>query len=69
MVEDHTPEPGIATRVGWFFWRNWNRVLCATRGHDLAENYICRRCGLPIPTWAEIKALEDELAEERSHAS
>jgi hypothetical protein len=61
MVEDHIDDPGVLTRVGWFFWRNWNRVVCVTRGHDLSDNFICQRCGLPVPTWKEITKLRDAL--------
>lgn len=50
MNEDHITEPPILTRAGWFFWRNWNRVVCTTRGHDRNESACCRRCGLPPRT-------------------
>jgi hypothetical protein len=63
MNEDQTTQPGIATRIGWFFWRNWNRFACATRGHRLAGSCICQRCGLPVPTWAEINALQRQIAD------
>jgi hypothetical protein len=61
MGEEHDAEPPILTRIGWFFWRNGNRAVCATRGHDLSDTCICQRCGLPIPTWEEIEKLEAAL--------
>lgn len=53
MEPDDYAEPPILTRIGWFFWRNWNRVVCATRGHDLEPNKCCARCGLPIGPFAK----------------
>jgi hypothetical protein len=47
----HPDDPSVTpvlTRIGWFFWRSWNRVLCATAGHRRKPNDFCGRCGLPL---------------------
>jgi hypothetical protein len=49
--DDDYVEPPILTRIGWFFWTKWNRVVCATRGHDAPPAGICNRCGLPLPPY------------------
>lgn len=68
-MNDEYTEPGILTRIGWFFWRNWNRLVCATRGHDVKPNYICRRCGLPVATFDEIAALERDIEDLKAELS
>jgi hypothetical protein len=49
MHPDDPPTTPLLTRIGWFFWRNWNRAVCATRGHDGEPRRFCNRCGLPLP--------------------
>jgi hypothetical protein len=48
MSDDDYREPNLPTRIGWFFWRNWSRLLCATLGHPEKPNGCCARCGLPL---------------------
>jgi hypothetical protein len=49
MEPDDSATPPLLTRIGWFFWAGWNRVLCAVSGHRPDPDNFCDRCGLPLP--------------------
>jgi hypothetical protein len=48
MVPDTDPQPNLLTRIGWFFWAGWSRLVCGTRGHRPDADDFCERCGLPL---------------------
>lgn len=59
MNDELDPNLPLLTRVGWFFWRNWNRAVCAIRGCAPDEVGFCRRCGLPVGPFPPITTMDE----------